>query len=382
MTYELFEEIVTAQALHQLCSRNCFPFQFDEIAKDEFQQIINRELGGKHPFSKEEMVQGYGKYIEAAEGVRHLFESGKIQASWASALRHLPNVGMFRVGYWDFADATSTRIKKPSDVDVYPHDHGRIHLESKCRQVHAMVGDRVCDAAIGSLRDAGSTITQLDLRYVTHGGFQWVDDGLLHSLDLSNLHALLFRPHCEDIGESWDWPAERKEYVQERCDVALSSMLSKCSGSLKRLKTKTSPMGWPTHPVVAMPLLEDLDVDFDINLSAFAEFIRNAKNLTSLKLRGVHGDNGGWRELWDAIRYHPSRMQLEFDQIYCNDAAEITLRHHTGDKCEDTTIGDSWDDIQESLGMYLSNSGKWNKCLHLWFEKEWHESDAESNFSE
>ena len=75
------------------------------------------------------------------------------------------------------------------------------------------------------------------------------------------------------------------------------------------------------------------------------------------------------RRLLDAVRNHPSRMTLQWDQVPANDAMEISARFNTADMSF-AKRDDNCQDIDRSLQNYVVGKGRWNKCLKMWFEDE------------
>jgi hypothetical protein len=163
------------------------------------------------------------------------------------------------------------------------------------------------------------------------------------------------------------------------------ALIGLCQRSLRDLEifpgdTNDWPLSWPVPPedpivddsyqIVELPVLERFQTAVNLNLGSFARFLRLAKNIKHLELDScVGGDDGEWRDLWRAIRYHPSRMQLAFDQIPCNDATELSMSHFTGDASRaNDNPDDPWINIYYELEMYLSNRGSWGRSCRMWFD--------------
>jgi len=409
MTKELFEEIVLLEPLRERCKKHneevraevrvdgseAPVYWYDAIMyRLGWRAFVKMYMDGIAPWSDKELDEGYERYMVQAHATRAMFNSGDPQMAWAAALTQLPNVGDFRIGangfagvkWWGMAEAKSW---KSLGCEVYEHDHSSDHMghsNRKCQRLAAPVGEALFSAAVGGLITAGSTITNLSIECVAGGDFEWADDGQLDGLDLSHLQKLRFRPDIlerEAIEENGEREVAR---VEIRCARAVMALLKACRESLKDLElfpgnTNDWPLTWPPSykegvveepgEVIELPALERLKTAVDINLSAFAEFLLLAKKLKRLELDSCaagYGD-GGWRDLWRAIRHHPSRMQLEFDQLPCNDATEWSTSHFTGEaSMGEDDPDDTWMNIDYELDMYMSNMGPWGRSCRMWFE--------------
>ncbi|KAJ4299390.1 hypothetical protein N0V90_004635 [Kalmusia sp. IMI 367209] len=357
----------------------------------------------KELFSDEEIEAGYEAYTARANAAKAVIDNGELAKTWARALGQLERVEELRVGQWEFDQDSlrwhvDTKDKgwKELGVEVYGHGHprhlGYAHEESHCRGVQVPVGEALFSTALKSVSEARVKIKRLDIEYVGNGKFAWADDGQLDGLDLSNLQELIFRPRTEEIGESIGWDRKKTATLEECSGLAVEAILKKCAPSLTYLELLSDVpfcvLVWPPEKtkvanLAPLPALTSLKTGARLNLATFPAFLKEkCTALTSLELQSCGGKgNASWRGLWDAIRYHPQRMHLSFEQIPCNDAAEVSLVHYTGDECEDEEDEDPWMDIDRSLSNYLSNKGKWNKSCRMWFEDEGSDDDDDENGS-
>lgn len=413
MTEELFEEIVTVAPLQEFCQRhndklwetggwdrNGKKFLHDsDVEVLGVRGFVERYMGGEMPFGEEEIKEGFVRYMARANETRELFGSGRLERAWTGALRQLPEVGMFTLGSWDFDKTialqhrveTKGRGWEEIRCEVYEHKHNwdAGHNHARCRRPQEPVGGAVFNTAIASLIAAGSTITGLDIKYCAEETFSWADNGLLQDLDLSHLESLFFRPQTWEDGEGEkmgdrNFDLGREERLEARAALAVTSILKKSSQSIKTLEIVTGvprcPFAWPLpDSIIALPSLERFYTGASLHLPAFARFVKLARNLKHLELKSCHGKGWEWRQLWDAIRHHPSRMMLVFDQLPCSDAAEISMNHWTGEESKDEGYEDDvWMNIDRSLENYVSNRGKWDRSCRMWFDGAASDEETES----
>ena len=98
----------------------------------------------------------------------------------------------------------------------------------------------------------------------------------------------------------------------------------------------------------------------------FTNLLLQSPELKHLELESCDGTVSDWRELWDAIRNHPSRMLLHIDCMPCDPEAETRLNHHTG-KASRMKWDEDGDNIRYSLENYLSGRRHWDSALETWF---------------
>ena len=217
---------------------------------------------------------------------------------------------------------------------------------------------------------------QLEIECAVDSNFVWADDGTLDNLDLSHLETLSFDPIEAERREMRLWSPERKASAASRCGLALSSLLHKCSSNVQKLIIYPGHNGggdytvWPPAASIQPPQLTALTsftTGMSLDLPAFARFLLQSSALTFLQLTGCGGDLNNWSFPWDAIRNHPSRMRLEFDQLPCNDVAECSVYHYTGELSKAEFDDDPWSNIDYSLENYLSGLRHWDRTLEMWF---------------
>jgi hypothetical protein len=410
MTRELFEEIVMLGPLREKCRAlndekrsggdpsvvgptSGVQVWWDDTSmlQEGWRGFVDKQMDGKAPWSDAELNEGFESYMAQAHATRAMFDSGDVQRAWATALRQLPSVTSFTVAAkafvpLDWQEKTTCKNWRERGCEVYDHDHGsdpRGHSDGKCQIVGAAVGEALFSAVVASLKAAGSTLTEFRIQHGSNGDFKWADDGQLDGLDLSHLQKLYFCP--EDLGR--DIRASPKKDVRKvemRSARAVMALLRASRETLKDLQLFPDFRDWscpwpPPHEVnaveepdeiIELPALEHLKTTAPIRLSAFAQFLLRARNLKRLELQSNHRRSGEWRELWRAIRHHPSRMQLEIGEMRCNHWTEWGTSHFTGEKSQsENTPDDTEGNVDYELEMYLSNRGTWGRSCRWWHEE-------------
>lgn len=363
-------------------------FDASSVLKQEFEELGLRGLVEKHadgqlPFTHDEVTKGYKRYMQHAQRAHELFDSKRVERAWARVLAQLPDVAFFNIGLWEWDSGSTEQDWKAAGCEMQIHAHGQDrlgHSHAVCRQLQASVGELLLRAAVASLIAAQSTVSHLEVECVLDGQFTWADDGTLNNLDLSMLQSLFFNPVGATKQESSEWPEEYAETANARCGLALVALLRKCSSSLVELKF--FPEGWygdnylvwppaPPNQPPKLPALEELTTGASINLSAFSRYLFQCPSLNYLRLEGCEGVDWMWRELLDAIRNHPNRMLIEFDDLPCNEHTlePFSIRHDTREAHSAEFEGDDpFDDIQYSVANYLSGKRHWDRTLSMWFE--------------
>ncbi|TKX21463.1 hypothetical protein C1H76_6537 [Elsinoe australis] len=290
----------------------------------------------------------------------------------------------FEQEWWNIAEG---------DINKSKTHYCEGHAEDDCRRYQEEIGEALVTAAIAGLVAARTEITDLSLECASKSRFSWADNGTLDDLDLSHLQTLRFQ---QPFGEELD--SEKSTALTARCSVAAIALLRKCNTALQKLEfcpgVSSCPMPWPppTFPgrpdLPPLPALISFKTGLTLRLSAFAHFLHQSPKLTHLQLDGCHGDEGEWRELWDAIRTHPSRMELELEQLPCVDWTELSVFHHTGGPSDGKLTGDPCNDIDWSMGNYLSGIRHWDRNCQYWFDNgdgeqteddEWESSGGSSD---
>jgi hypothetical protein len=360
---------------------------------------VNRNLDGKAPWSDDELRDSYESYMAKAHARRNMYDNGDVQKGWAAALKQLPSIGQYGIGKEAFdaldkSDPSCYESRGTQEYwqklgcDVHEHNCGArvgCHTDRECHNLEAPVGEALSNAVLQSLVMAGSKPVKLIIEYTCTGEFAWADNGQLDSLDLSHLRSLYFCPNILGRSDLDGAGLPGATYVEGRCEKAVMALIKRCQNNLRDLEifpgdTNDWPLTWPVPPedpivddsfqVIELPALERFQTAVPLNLGSFARFLRLAKKMKRLELDScTGGEDGEWRDLWRAIRYHPSRMQLNFDQVPCNDATELSMDHFTGDVSrEGNDPNDPWMNIHYELGMYLSNRGPWGRSCRMWFD--------------
>ncbi|XPS72343.1 hypothetical protein M3J09_004508 [Ascochyta lentis] len=409
MTKDTFQDIVLVTPLQQFCYAmnrkglqtmrtgkdfsNPIPIGRDQFADLGLTGFVQQYMDGKMPFSSAEIGEGFEHYMQHARCIHDMFETQQVQRAWTRVCMQLPNVQVFRVGRWEF-DGRGESNWRNLGCDVQPHEHyyGRGHDKAVCRRLQEPVGEALYSTAIASLAAARAKITQLDIECVVDGNFAWARNGALDGLDLANLEILTFGPLGAEPREDYGSGSEREAAVHAHCNHAITTLLRKCSTSLQKLvlfpNFSCYDMDWPPSDItvpnepLAFPALKSFTTGISLRLSSFTLFLHQCPVLEYLQLDGCHGDDGEWRELWDAIRNHPNRMTLKLDQLPCNSYAEVGVCHHTGEASGTAFSSDPWDNIGYSLENYLSGRRHWDRSLRMWFDEGSEESSEEEDSDE
>lgn len=81
-------------------------------------------------------------------------------------------------------------------------------------------------------------------------------------------------------------------------------------------------------------------------------------------------------------------MELELEQLPCVDWTELSVFHHTGGPSDGKLTGDPCNDIDWSMGNYLSGIRHWDRNCQYWFDNgdgeqteddEWESSGGSSD---
>lgn len=414
MTEEIFGDILLIPPLEEFCKevndktraemdpnaayRHGMWLGREQFASLGMRGFVQEYMNGEMPVTDEEIRKGYERYMRQAQRTREMYEIGELERAWTRVLAELPNVHGLKVGIWDYRGSTprnSSWRDAGCEINSHEHFYDKGHHHDVCQQVHAPVGEALFIAAIASVSASRTSITELEMEYVVDGRFAWADNGALNCLDLSHLQTLSFQPVA--VEERY-LGSDARDAIIARYSVATEAILRRCSTTLERLEFCPSvsecPMSWPprTFPgcpdVPPLPALRSFKTGLTLRLSAFAHFLHQSPKLTHLQLDGCHGDEGEWRELWDAIRMHPSRMELELEQLPCVDWTELSVFHHTGGPSDGKLTGDPCNDIDWSMGNYLSGLRHWDRNCQYWFDNgdgeqteddEWGDGERESS---
>jgi hypothetical protein len=405
MTEEIFGDIVLIAPLQDFCNRDWEKIWARKdagedisgatfLGRTEFAQLgmrgfVQEYMDGEMPFSDEDISAGFERYMQHAQRTRDAYETNQVQRAWIKVLTELPDVHDFKIGNWDYG-CTSKKPWRELGCEIEGHEHyyGRGHEEDVCRRLQEPVGKALFAAAIASLAAARSKIAHLNVECVVDGYFAWADSGELNNLDLSRLQTLSFQP----IEVTNDEPGSEAT-ITARYSIAITALLRKCSNTLQTLDFCSDlplcPMRWPppntpgSLDLPPFPALTSFTTGVSLHLSAFSHFLHRAPTLSHLGLNSCEGELGKWRYLWDAIRDHPNRMNLELDELPCIDWTELSVHHHTGEPSKEAFVDDPYDNIYYSLENYLSGRRHWDRSLRLWFDGNDESSeDDESDYSD
>lgn len=341
--------------------------------------FIDRHADGRMPFSHDDVARSYDSYLQHARLAYKMFETRRIHRAWTRVLVQLPNIDCFTIGSWQFDGNLGEDQKEPQcEVRTHRHDYSIPgHEYSVCRQLHEPVGEALFRAAIASIIAAQSTVSHLEIECVLDHRFAWAEDGTIDELDLSQLRSLSFDPVGPHRWETGQWTEENRSSAIAQGGFAIATLLHKCSASLVELSFVPEhdsdyliwPPSSPNEPPV-LPVLESFTTGASLNLSACVQFISRSTALSHLQLIRCGGGTYPWREVWDAIRDHPNRMMLDFDTLPCNDWAECSVLHHTGEASKADYDNEPSQNIQYSLENYLSGRRHWDRTLSMWFEDD------------
>lgn len=410
MTKDVFQHVISTPRIEEICKQiervryqakgayegiSSLPTSGDvDIKESGWKTFVEKHSDGKTPFSETEMTTAYERYMQHAERLREMFETKRIHRAWTRVLCQLPHARSFKFGIWKF-DGRNSGSWRDLACDFRTHAHNHLtpgHEAEVCRQLQEPIGEQLLKTIIASLIAAKSTIVQLEIECTVDSNFVWADDGTLDNLDLSRLEALSFNPVEADWIVMRLWSSERETTAATRCGLALSTLLHKCSSTLQKLIVYSGHGGgcdyakWPPaapNQIPLLPVLTNFTTGMDLGLPAFAGFLLQSPALAFLNLNGCGGNLDQWRQLWDAIRDHPSRMMLEFEQLPCNDVAEWSTSHYTGRPSEAKFDEDPWMNIDYSLENYLSGLRHWDRTLDMWFNGgEGEPTDSEEDDSD
>lgn len=347
----------------------------EELEKLGWKNFVQKHTDGKLPFSDTELAASFERYKQHAQRTHEMFETKRIHHAWTRVFTQLSEAHSFRIGVWE-PDGDKVDCEIGSDH----HQHNILsHDAAVCQRWHEPVGEALFRAAIASLTAARSKVMQLEIECIFDGKYDWADDGTLDELDLSSLHTLSFSPVEVEFQEMREWPSECEATVIARCSLALTTLLRKCSPNLRKLLLfpgdfRAHYLDWPLVDDAApasLPILSALEsftTSLGLRLTAFGQFLLQCPALTFLQLDGCEGDEGEWRDLFDAVRNHPNRMTVEFDQLPCNVYTTCSVSHYTGEASKTEFYQDPFSNIGYSLENYLSGRRHWDRTLRMWFE--------------
>ncbi|KAF3002695.1 hypothetical protein E8E13_010001 [Curvularia kusanoi] len=337
-----FRSVIMTPRIEEICRnmKNVWEEAEPQIQELGLESFMRIHSNGEIPFSETEIATAFKQYMLDAEQLQEMFETTRLRQALSRLFTQLSSTESVKLGFWDYNGRypESWRIL-PCDIRAHTHNHcSPGHKEELCRELQKPVADKLFAALLASLISAEASIVQLEIECISDRNFVWADDGSLDNLDLSRLRALRFDPI--DVDDMYHWSEERASTAKIRCGLAICALLQKCSSALHKLSVTPDYAGrlgyfeWPTTKPKELPslsALESFTTGLRLDLPAFAQFLHQSPALRFLQLNGCHGALEHWRHLWDAIRDHPNRMMLDFDQLPCNEATEYSGSHHTGE---------------------------------------------------
>jgi len=393
VTRNIFEEIVNWQIIYYVMGRNDTTSLSER--GDSLPEIIEKDYLGHNPFySAKELDKGYETYRQLAREVGDLC----IVDVWTAAIGKMSRCTTISVNHLTFDEPRSdiAELKRKPCQIICGHKHeffstDQNHKEEVCRRMHAQNGDALFLSVISGLARSHIKPKNLQICHFTNGAFDWGQLPPWPDLDLSELENLRFDTFCN----------EESEKVGVAAAEALALFQHRSVSTLQRFYF--APAIYPDSSsifphranMIKMPALKHLEVGcLAVHLSDFARFLLLQEKLENLTLYSTFQKigTGRWRMVWDVIRYHPSRMQLDLHFVLINeDYMEITCSHWTGNaskegvnqegnidmdeldedeaESEGSVIEDTaYEDIDRSFANYVSNKGPWNNCMKVWFD--------------
>jgi hypothetical protein len=382
---ELFETIVIHQAIEDQNERECMDWIYQHGDKASQEHIIKDIWHGKPPFSEDELEEGFNIHRRVAEAIQETFNSGRLAEAWTKALQTFSALQTIRVT--GLKDVRTAKTEIPSCCAIKRHKHNYTgwssshHQDTACQEAYAPIGNALFATVIKSLVDGEIAIRNLELSgELNIDGLDFESLPRWDELNLTRLLELRFEPITVSLPDDIN-----DDVNNDFVGKAVSMLTSKSQVSLNNLFLEGYG-GWPAKDTAPLPKLEVLELQMAIRPVPFTTCLSTMKNLKSLTLRDCHlysytaNRYADWRIVMDAIRNHPNDIQLEFEQIITNSAAEMSLIHNTGSDCrkllwglkadEEYTQDEAWTDAERCMCLYMSGKIGWNKSLRVWFEDE------------
>lgn len=342
----------------------------DRMSHGEF---IKTYLKGNPPCDEDEVQHCYRVYMANARKIHDLFRQQTFQNAWAAFLSKVPSVKDFRIGYLDCrkSDRYNDRVR----YNFFAHQHFLgSRLEKECLAQQAAVGKALFSASMAALKQAGMSVTRLDVAHVID--VYNLEIAELHGFDSSKLTSICFRP-LNRLGS--EEGAEEDGDHEARGSVQLLQLLERCSQSLADLEVSTMNSGsyvsFPPFRMPTLPNLTRLYLGSAIRLSSLAELIRRSTKLRELSLYPSE-TTGSWRDVWRAIKHHGNNIRLDCCILCCYSGEWFDVqgwkRGEPTERFEETDVlsVDKHPSIlkQRSILKYLSNQGSWDRHCKRAFE--------------
>ncbi|PSN62131.1 hypothetical protein BS50DRAFT_138043 [Corynespora cassiicola Philippines] len=393
MTRGYFKEIINFKNLEHSMQDEMKQTQEDIASfswKERMEQIINGHYDRTSTFySEEEIDKGFEEYQRLAQ-----VEGLPVERVWTEVLDQLKNrtcIWLSQKEWWQWEDDDwETRRCKV----LYKHGYDFFnHLEDECDFVHASAGDTLLASIGAALASSHFKLKVLDFDHHFQLARDWAQKPGWNVFlsNLGELEDLVFRPRIIDVSGVGGIPRTIQfspEIHRYPLDV-LALILHKSAHSLRYLYFRTDADRFPSETnLIEMHALTHIrfeDAMFTLHLSNLAKFILLQKNLRKITLRHsqVCPSAGSWRDICDAIRYHPNRMIVELG--LGAKPPGIRVEHWTGDfskhesdkdyhRFEEAACFDDNDPkdkyLERTLENYLSNKGPWNPTLEAAFKME------------
>ena len=370
ITLEGFREVVIAQAIqkHAWDSPNRPIF-----STCSFQAYIKRHWNGKFPVSDDQIRVGFEKYHAEALAIRDLLLGGELETAWISALQVLQNVRHLRFVSARHVERDGEHLPAAPDCIIRPHDHGDDHPYESCDRAATAMGDAVFAAGIGCVAKADLKAQILEVRCFMTGDFGWESLSSWQRLDLSQLQEFRFGPRMEsELPDYW----KQSEVIADRATDAVAAVLRKCKGSLEYLRYEPPcPMRWPDQEVIPLPKLRDLYLaEGFVRTGNLSRWMAGMLLLKCFQLEYADHCEGGWMDLFDAIRDHPNRIRISFEEtITVQDFESFGMDYDTADfeiYLETPESDDPYENIERSLALYLSGKIEYDETLGDWLRED------------
>ncbi|CAF9927968.1 MAG: hypothetical protein HETSPECPRED_006716 [Heterodermia speciosa] len=396
LPYEDFKQSALSQAMERYGNQNNILYTHSRV------NMLPRwhHRGPQQPpdgISDQELRARYQNYYAHAKAPwlgRALIDA------WVSALKVLPNV-------------REIVIRSPRFV----------HQDIYHKVAAAQVGDEILTAGIAVLVAARPTVRNLKIVCLLTNDVIWEALPGWKALDLSQLQSFTFRPRLwrripglnlpavDASRTSGSNPTEEEKSEDENLSEQeysssgheddsedeepfkftatcrlwntqfspVAAVLEKSAGSIEKLKYSCLiAMHWPGMEVIPLPKLRYLSLrGYAIRAYNLANWMAQMPSLEHFKLsRASTHYCRGLRNVFDAIRNHPNPMgmRVQLDNVHA--ARPISLDYHTKDseRFEQYATKDIenvepvWDELDWSLGLYLSGKIGYNKCLRRYLE--------------
>lgn len=213
---------------------------------------------------------------------------------------------------------------------------------------------------------------------------------------MTELEKLIFRPIARCRDGRLGWLGEEEEEMDKRACATLNALLRKCSDHLEELEVRRdSALIWPmftsasyaqpaplstswSQDVVPLPELKRIVLGgTQADDHALSKLLVRSPKLHYFQLEEIIGIPD-MRTLLTAIRDHPSRMTLKWDQV-CVATTDFSACYNTAHASSAKKVKVDFDsradhevaytmELERSLQNYVAGKGRWNKSLWMEFQ--------------